>query len=406
MAITKRGQTWSLRFRPFGGDVIGLATLAKTKFEAQGIEREILLACRARDYSCLSKESREACLRMFRNQGWEPPPGLVKTEPDKLTLRRAFEIFAQSLKVKNDPGKGRHEISQFHFEDYFGSGTNIESIWVPELEAYQAKRLADGRAPGTINREMVTMSKLFTVLEQHRMIRENPVRLLSNLPTKGSERQVYISFQDVSKIAEAVPAWFAPLIWTGYYTGMRRGEILTLTRDAVDLNRRMIHLGAYKTKEKAKKRVPIHRDLVPILSVTLRTRLLGTDNVFLLQDDQGVRPVGVSAFKNCWPRACEALQLPDPRPHFHDLRGTFKTNFVQGGGADEIAERIMGHSNKALTVAQRYGYLSDDFLVSEVDKLTVDNGPTRIWVERLEKACTKSVQGASKKEKLRCASKL
>ncbi|MFH0957871.1 MAG: site-specific integrase, partial [Pseudomonadota bacterium] len=203
MAVVKRGQTWSLRFRPFGGDVIGLATLAKTKFEAQGIEREILLACRARDYSCLSKEAREACLRMFKNQGWEPPPGLVKTEPDKLTLRRAFEIFAQSLKVKNDPGKERHEISQFHLEEYFGKGTNVENIWVPELEQYQAKRLADGRAPGTINREMVTMSKLFTVLEQHRMVKQNPVHLLQSLSTKGSERRVYISFEDVTRIAEA-----------------------------------------------------------------------------------------------------------------------------------------------------------------------------------------------------------
>ncbi len=71
----------------------------------------------------------------------------------------------------------------------------------------------------------------------------------------------------------------------------------------------------------------------------------------------------------------------------------------------DTAERIMGHKDKAPSVAQRYGFLSDDFLVSEIDKLTVDHGPTRIWVERLEKVCTKRVQGTSKREGLRCASK-
>lgn len=385
--------------------MIGLATRAKTKFEAEGIEREILLACRTADYSCLSLEGREACVRMFRNQKWEPPSGLTHTKPDKLTLWRATEIFLNDPEISNSPRKSRHINCLKHIIMYFGKKVSIEDVWVPELKAYQAKRLEDGAAEGTINVETGTISKLFTVLVQHRLVRENPVRLLKPLSTKGSERQSYISFQDVARIAEACPVWFGPLIWTGFYTGMRRGEILSLRRDCVDLSQRMIYIGASETKENAKKRVPIHADLVPILKAALRTTRLGIENVFLLHE-KGVRPIGRETFKNCWPRACAALKLEAPWPRFHDLRHTFKTNCLESGVSEEIRERIMGHSDKDLSVNQRYGYISNGLLLREIDKLTVDHGPTRIWVESRKNMCTTRVQVAPEEEKLRWASKL
>ena len=56
------------------------------------------------------------------------------------------------------------------------------------------------------------------------------------------------------------------------------------------------------------KRVPIHLDLVPILEEAQKVTCLGTDKVFVLKDGPSIRPLGLEAFKNCWPRACEALE--------------------------------------------------------------------------------------------------
>ncbi len=406
MSVTKRKHTWSLRFRPFGGAMIGLATRAKTKFEAEGIEREILLACRTADYSCMGLEAREVCIRMFSNQGWELPPGLLNATPEKLTLWRAAEIFLNDPEISNSPRKSRHIDCLKHLIMYFGKEVSLEKIWVPELKGYQARRLEEGAANSTCNVEMTSLSKLFAVLIQHRLVRENPVRLLKALSTKGSERQSYISFKDVARIADACPVWYGPLVWTSYFTGMRRGEILSLNRDRIDLSQRMIYIGASETKENAKKRVPIHADLVPILKAALRTTRLGNDKVFLLQDNKGVRAIETETFKNCWPRACEALKLEKPWPRFHDLRHTFKTNCMESGVAEEIRERIMGHSDKHLSVSQRYGYISNTLLLREIDKLTVDHGSTRIWVEGRKNMCTPRVQEAPEKEKLRLASKL
>ena len=77
MAIAKRGKTFHIRFRPFAGEVIGLKTTARSKTEAKHLEMAILTACRSGDYRALDPLSREVCVRMFRNQGWEIPPILA-----------------------------------------------------------------------------------------------------------------------------------------------------------------------------------------------------------------------------------------------------------------------------------------------------------------------------------------
>jgi len=52
-----------------------------------------------------------------------------------------------------------------------------------------------------------------------------------------------------SSLREHCPKWFRPIIWTAYYTGMRRGEILGLTRKQVNLTKPIITLSPDDTKE-------------------------------------------------------------------------------------------------------------------------------------------------------------
>jgi integrase len=48
---------------------------------------------------------------------------------------------------------------------------------------------------------------------------------------------------------------------TAYHTGMRRGEILNLIWDKVDLKKRFIYLEATDTKDKEKRSIPISDEL-------------------------------------------------------------------------------------------------------------------------------------------------
>jgi integrase len=381
MAIAKRGKTYHLRVRLFGGNVIGVKTPAKTKAEAKRIEMALMTACRSGDYRALEPVSREVCVRLFKNQGWELPLDLVGREPvQELTLWAAAEIFFKYPEIKDSPTRWRYECCMVNLVEKLGPDRPIKSIWVPDLKKYQIERLNEGASEGSINWEMSTLSKLFGVMIDLRLVDTNPVRLVKKLSVKSGERQVYISHDDFLRIVDRCPAWFQRVAKTAYYTGMRRGEILGLRRKQVKLARRMILLGPEDTKEAHWKRVPVHPTLVPVLEEAMRITSLERDRVFLVQDRRGVRPIDRETAKNPWPRACRKLGLEKPWPRLHDLRHTWKTNARRSGMDPEIRESILGHWFREKSVSERYGRISDEELQRAIDQMTFDHGQTEILV--------------------------
>lgn len=378
MAIRKHGSVYHLRIRPFGEE-IGVATPASTKQEARRIEMAIVTACRASDYRALDPVSRAACVQIFRNKGWALPSDLAPEDSvtEELTLWRTVELFLRYPEIKNSQERPRYEQCIVHLIEYFGKEKAIKSIWVPEIKTYMATRLDEGAAASTANREKGTLSKMFQVLIELRLVETNPCRLIKNLSQKSEERQVYLSHSDFQKVVDFGPAWLKPILWTAFYTGMRRGEILGLTRGQINLSRRMILLGPKDTKEGHWKRVPIHKDLVPSLDKVLRVQSLGSDHVFLVKD----QPPNKHSLKNPWLKAVRFMEL-DPRPRFHDLRHTWKTNARRSGMDPEIREAIMGHAERGKSVTERYGRISEEELLRAIDTLTVDHGETEIVVAR------------------------
>ena len=91
-------------------------------------------------------------------------------------------------------------------------------------------------------------------------------------------------------------------------------------------------------------------------------------------------PVSYDSLQHPWFRALEKLSWRKSRPRFHDLRHTWKGNARRSGLDHEIRESILGHSNRALDVSERYGIISDEELVQAIDKSNYDNRLTQILV--------------------------
>lgn len=386
MALVKRKgrQGWTLFFRPFKEGQISLKLDVVTKTEAKAVETLILRACRTGDYSTLDSVSREACIRMFQNQGWRLPEEFqeIVKPTEELTVMRAAELFLRYPEIRDSAGRWRHEIAVVNIMAHLGKATPLKSVWVPRLKEYQLERQREGAANSTVNREMSTLSRLFGVMIELQYVDTNPVRLLKQLSTRSGERQVYLSKKTVSDIVGRCPAWYQPILWTAFFTGMRRGELLALTRREINLQQRVITLSPEDTKEAHWKRVPIHHDLVPILRPVLNGPSLLSGRVFPLWDGKGVRDLDTETFKNIWPRACESLKLEQPWPRFHDLRHTWKTNARRSRMDPEIRESILGHSSRQRSVSERYGRISNHELVNAVDAMTFDHGETEILVAR------------------------
>lgn len=380
--VKKRGDKWYVEFR-IGAKFITAVTEGN-KRDAERIEQMLKSALRSGDYRYLDPVSRQICVRLFKNRGWQLPGTLVAPEGepiiepeirDELTLWKAMELCLKYPEVKNSPNRPRMKQCFVNLAEKLGKETPLSKIRIPQIKQYRIDRLNEKAAPATVNKEKSFLSRMFQVLIEMEMIDNNPCRMIRNLSEKSGERQVYVSLKDFSTIASKLPEPHRSIATVAYYTGMRRGEITGLTRKQVNLQKRLICLGIQDTKEGRRKRVPIHKDLVPVLENVMKVQAIGSDLIFLIDG----KPICHGAGRRFWEDAVAELKL-DKTPRFHDLRHTWKTNARRSGMDSEIRERIMGHSDKTLSVSERYGSISDQELIRAIDLMTFDHGDTEIWV--------------------------
>ena len=364
---------------------IWATTPSTLKREAEVIEKQVKHALRIGNYSNLDGPSQDVCLRIFKNRGWEVPQALKTpsrreklVEPvirEELTILKGMELCIKYPDVFNSPNRERLEQNFMHIIRRFGSNYPVRNIGIPEIKQYRVDRLNEGAASATVNKEKSALSKMFQTLLERGLITTNPARQVANLSEKSGEREVYISYKDFQRIIKNMPNRFRLVPQVAYYTGMRRGEIVGLTLGDLDLNKRIIHLGAEDTKERRRKRVPIHLDLLPILKKVINGRNKGSDILFLANGAAFTKACG----RRTWEKAVRDIGFQSP-PRFHDLRHTWKTNARRSGMDPEIRESILGHVWKGKSVSDRYGRISDHELIQAIDRTTFDHGPSEIWV--------------------------
>jgi integrase len=150
------------------------------------------------------------------------------------------------------------------------------------------------------------------------------------------------------------------IITMGYYTGMRKGEILNLTWDKVDLANRMIRLKAEDTKDNEKRDIPICDELYNML-VLLPNRIKKSNednHVFQYKSQQIKRYIRDGLKKACKDAGITYGRFVDGGFIFHDLRHTFNTNMRKAGVQESVIMEITGHSTREMF--DRYNRIDED----------------------------------------------
>jgi len=136
------------------------------------------------------------------------------------------------------------------------------------------------------------------------------------------------------------------------FTGMRRGEVLSLRRDAVDLQQRVLRLADSKTGPRV---IVLNAAAVDVLK-TWPT--FASPYVFpseTRRDDAPDTPHRVDLNKP-WAWLRRRARLADVR--LHDLRHAFASVAVSGKQTLPIVGALLGHTQPATTA--RYAHLLDD----------------------------------------------
>ena len=155
-----------------------------------------------------------------------------------------------------------------------------------------------------------------------------------------------------------------PIFALALNTGMRRGELLGLCWDRVNLAERRIEISRIRdryglkdtTKTGVIRHIPMNNPALKILRGLSENRRNGRF-VFAFEDGSlpNIRHLSDRPFK----RAVERAGLPGIR--FHDLRTTYASNFVMAGGDIFALSKLLGHASVEMT-AKKYAALHPSYM--------------------------------------------
>jgi integrase len=183
------------------------------------------------------------------------------------------------------------------------------------------------------------------------------------------ERQpAYFSKAEFQTLLNAIrEQWLRDLVVFAAMTGMRRGEITNLRWSDVDVQRKLISIQSnptFKTKQGKKRVVPMS-DLV-FNQLSAKTSRATCEYVFhiggrKINDDHAGKKL----------RAYVDEAGLNPKLHFHSLRHTFASWLVQDGVSLYEVQKLLGHSNIAIT--QVYSHLQPETLHSTVNRISINS---------------------------------
>ena len=124
------------------------------------------------------------------------------------------------------------------------------------LKEYRRKRIADGRSEATCNREL---SMLRTAFNLGRKCTPPKVLIVPYFPMVAETlvRQGFLTDEQYELLRDALPDYLRPLFVTGYFTGVRIGELLAIRWNQVDWEQGFITLSFADTKTGHSRAVPI-----------------------------------------------------------------------------------------------------------------------------------------------------
>ena len=260
--------------------------------------------------------------------------------------------------------RSRARILKEHLGRY-----SLAAITPETVSRFRDTRIREGRSNSSVRLELALLSHLFTIaMREWRLgLVTNPVSLVRK-PTPAAGRNRRLRSSEEGRLLAACDAHSNPMLgWivrVALHTGMRQGEILTLTRDQVDLKRRVVPLT--ETKNGSARTVPLNRAAADVLkqAMGIAVRPIDTPLIFFGETgrDGQRRPY---CFHPAWSRALRQARISGLR--FHDLRHEAISRLVEAGLTDQEVATISGH--KSMQMLKRYTHLRAEDLIEKLDQV-------------------------------------
>jgi integrase len=242
--------------------------------------------------------------------------------------------------------------------DFLGSERQVKEINPADIEGFKLRRRKEVSG-STVNRELALLKRMFNLaIDWDLYLGSNPVRKVKFFQEINMGFRTLTAEEEERFLTNATP-YIQDIAVFGLNTGLRIGEILSLTWKSVDLENNLLSVFAHKTNKI--RAVPINTRARRVLEYWALGRKL--EFVFY-NHETGIEGV-------TW----------------HTLRHTFASRLVRRGVDIVTVQQLLGHST--VTVTMRYTHTNLDAKRDATQKL-------EDFSDNLVTPCTKMQQSPSK----------
>jgi integrase len=233
------------------------------------------------------------------------------------------------------------------------STIRISQLTSQAIAAFRDRRLLDGRRTCHYDLILIRHCLKIAMSEWGLMLSSNPVGKVK-MPSPSPARNRRLEDGEFERLEEVAKHTKNPQIWPvivfAIETSMRRGEILGLQWEHVDLDRRIAYLPL--TKNGSSRKVPLSTKAAQVLAAQRQRN-----------DTPSPFPVTSNGFRLAWDRLRGRAGLSDLR--FHDLRHEAISRFFEIGlNIPEVAV-ISGHKDPRMLF--RYTHLRAESLIPKLE---------------------------------------
>lgn len=231
--------------------------------------------------------------------------------------------------------------------DWFGD-LRIKNITTSNVTKELNRFARLGYAKKTVLNQKIVINRIFHYAITEGYISVNPAREAEIPRNLTQKKRTAATVEDEEKIKDSAKEWLLPFF--ALCTGLRKGELIGLRWEDIDLDNNLISVnrsvwyGAGTNIKEPKteagiRKVPILKDLREVLLKTKRRK-----NEYVFGDK---KPLTEKAFRYRYKRYQEATGITAT---LHQLRKSFTTMAVKSGVSPEVLKVIVGHKNISTTL--------------------------------------------------------
>jgi integrase len=300
---------------------------------------------------CIGPVSRTVAKEVLAKKKAEVFEGRYVTRSTKGSpvFEEVAEDYLQYYRANRRPRSAqRHELAFKALTPFFG-GKRLADIHPFMVERYKHMRKDAGRKEATVNRELAALKNLFTMAITWGKASQNPVTQVRLFREENGRIRVVTDEEEARLLAACSPT-LRPVVITALHTGLRKSELLSLTWQDVDFQRRTITVDAAYAKNGETRSVPMTATVTTTLRA-LRGAEAPNAAVFVTYRGTPYRNLRKVFLDACRRAGITGLTL-------HDLRHTFASRLVMASVDLPTVQAFMGH--KTIQMTLRYTHLAPD----------------------------------------------